>query len=201
MICLPLTAPAPAGASARARLQGVPAEVRGGERLEIRWSGLDADVHEVELELSLAGARWVRISPEMEVLEGRFTWRVPVGLAGEARIRLRAGGGGGRGEREVAAVSFTLVSTSGTGPRAALATPGWWDVGAGEPAAPCGLFGRRRASLSPLAEIAEAVTVSVPSSERAATVLRTDERLMAVALEPHASERGFVPPRQAPLRN
>lgn len=199
--CLALAALLPAPASARARLDGIPAELRGGERVEIRWSDLDADVHEVELELSLAGARWVRISPEMEVLEGSFTWRVPEGLAGEARIRLRAGGGGGRGEREVAEVKFTLVDTSAPGPRSSLSTPGWWDVDSDEHAAPCGLFGRRAASLSPLAEIAEAVTVSVPLAERTSSVHRTDDRLTAAALVPHASARSFVPPRQAPLRN
>ena len=200
-VLLTLAAVFPVAAGARARLEGVPAEVRGGDRLEIRWSGLDRDVHEVELELSLGGARWVRISPEMEAYEGHFTWRVPQQLAGEARIRLRAGEGGGRGEREVAEVSFRLVSESVAVPAAALATPGWWDVGSDEGALPCGVFSRRHASLSPHAENAEAVTVSVSFDERAASLERAAERDAAEALAPHTHARGFEAPRQAPLRN
>ncbi|MBI5170098.1 MAG: hypothetical protein HZA61_11460 [Candidatus Eisenbacteria bacterium] len=63
-----------------------------GDRVELRWDGLDAGAREVELELSLDGGRWVRISPELHALEGRWTWRVPAVAAERARIRLRAGG-------------------------------------------------------------------------------------------------------------
>ena len=188
-------------AGARARLEGIPAEVRGGDRLEIRWSDLDRDVHEVELELSLGGARWVRISPEMEAYEGHFTWRVPERLAGDARIRLRAGEGGGRGERDVAEVSFRLVSASVAVPAAARATPGWWDVGSDEAALPCGVFSRRHASLAPHAENAEAVTVSVSFDDRAASLERANGRPGAAALVARARACSFVAPRQAPLRN
>src|SRR5262249_46858057 len=59
-------------------LPALPGEVRGGESVEVRWRAVAAEVHEVELELSLDGGRWVRISPELEPHEGRFVWRAPV---------------------------------------------------------------------------------------------------------------------------
>ena len=189
----------PAGVAARAALHGIPSELRGGERVEIRWSGLDPDVHEVELELSLGGARWVRISPEMEALEGGYTWLVPSGLAGPARIRLRAGGE--QGEREVAEQSLCFVAESGAGPGASLATPGWWDLGPDHGPAPAGLFGPRGPVLSPGGESAEAVIVSVPGPARAQTAERADAHRGEAACSPHVRSRGFRAPRQAPLRN
>ncbi len=89
-------------AEAAARLHGPAGTVlRPGDVVELRWDGLDAGVREVELELSLDGGRWVRISPEMHALEGRWEWRVPNVAAERARIRLRAGG---EHREEVAAV-------------------------------------------------------------------------------------------------
>src|SRR5262245_24613566 len=85
-----LAAAAPAGAAPR--LGGIPARVRAGVELRITWYGLGADAHEAELELSLAGGRWVRISPELEAREGGYTWRVPSRLSGPARLRLKYGG-------------------------------------------------------------------------------------------------------------
>ena len=67
-------------ARAVARLDGIPPRVVAGSRLEIAWSGLEVGAREVELELSLAGGRWMRISPELEAREGRYRWRVPPDL-------------------------------------------------------------------------------------------------------------------------
>ncbi len=80
-------------ADAAVRLHG-PAgtTLHAGDVVELRWEGLDAGAREVELELSLDGGRWVRISPELHALEGRWEWRVPAVAAERARIRLRAGG-------------------------------------------------------------------------------------------------------------
>jgi hypothetical protein len=190
---------APSGAEARARLEGLPAEVRSGERIEIRWRELDADVHEVELELSLGGARWVRISPEMEALEGRFTWRVPAGLSGSARLRLRAGGG--HGEREVAEQELRILDAGASGPGASLGTPGWWDLEPEHRPAASGLFGAREPEMLAGCGCAEPVTVSVPSDERATGTLRTSSRRAAPMPAPQAFARGFVAPRHSPLRN
>lgn len=189
----------PASAAARARLDGIPAEVRGGERLEIRWSELDADVHEVELELSLGGARWVRISPEMEALEGGYIWHVPEGLAGSARIRLRAGGG--RGEREVAEQECFITSATASGPGASLGTPGWWELEPEHGPAPAGLFGARAPQLFAGDGCGGAVTVSAPDGERTNTTARMTARREPATPATPAVVRGFVAPRRSPLRN
>ena len=81
-----------APATASPRLLGIPARVRAGTDLRIAWTGLGPEAHEAELEISLAGGRWVRISPELDAREGGFTWHVPAGLAGPARLRLEYGG-------------------------------------------------------------------------------------------------------------
>ena len=93
LIAIALLVPA-ARAAGPVRLVGIPAHVRSGSELRIRWTGLGHEAQEAELELSLSGDRWVRISPELEAREGGFTWRVPSGLSGPARLRLRFGGEG-----------------------------------------------------------------------------------------------------------
>src|SRR5262245_28478622 len=79
-------------AAAHPHLEGLPARVHAGSPLHITWAGLGPEVHEAELELSLAGERWVRISPELEAREGGFMWQVPATLSGPARLRLKYGG-------------------------------------------------------------------------------------------------------------
>ena len=117
-------------ARAVARLDGIPPRVIAGSRLEIAWSGLEAGTREVELELSLAGGRWMRISPELEAREGRYRWRVPPDLAGPARLRLRFGGDGFESETEVAS-EFVIEP----GPDAQASRPPsasreeWWRLG------------------------------------------------------------------------
>jgi len=120
-------------ARAEPRLAGVPARVVAGEGFDIAWSGLGPRVREVELELSLAGGRWVRISPELEAREGHFAWRVPSGLAGPARLRLRVGGDG---FETAAAVSpeFAIearVDRSSWLPATASVSEEWWSLGRG----------------------------------------------------------------------
>lgn len=97
-------------AEAAARLHGPSGTVlRPGDVVELRWVGLDPGAREVELELSLDGSRWVRISPELHALEGRWEWRVPAVSAEHARLRLRCGG---EHREEVAAIGadFRIAS-------------------------------------------------------------------------------------------
>ena len=117
---------APATGHAAGFLASPRGEVRGGERIEVRWRELPATVHEVELELSLDGGRWLRVSPELEPREHRFAWRVPQMAATSARLRLRAGGE--QWERVLAVGDpFRIVST---GPAIACETDAeWWHVG------------------------------------------------------------------------
>jgi len=122
-----LAAAAPAAAAPR--LDGIPARVRAGHELRITWTGLVPDAHEAELELSLAGGRWVRISPELEAHEGGFTWRVPAGLAGPARPRLKYGGQGFEAEGEMS-TPFVLEADGAASTRAAdPALDDWWWLG------------------------------------------------------------------------
>src|SRR5215472_17243944 len=119
---------AAAPAAAAPRLVGLPAHVRGGAELHVRWTGLGPEADEAELELSLAGGRWVRISPELDAREGSFTWRVPSGLTGPARLRLRHGGEGFEADGDVSA-PFVLESDLATS-RAPDASAGdGWSLG------------------------------------------------------------------------
>jgi hypothetical protein len=117
----------PHAAHARTPALDVPGAVTAGQRLVLRWDGPTGTEREVELELSLDGGRWVRISPELEASEGCFAWRVPEVASARARLRLRAGGEGF--ERElVASAEFRIASRSHSidGPATTL---DWWRVG------------------------------------------------------------------------
>lgn len=95
-------------AGAAVRLNAPSDAVRAGETFKVSWQNLPTDVREVELELSLDGGRWVRLSPELHVLEGSWRWQVPDIAAENARLRLRCGG---EHREEVATVSkaFRIV--------------------------------------------------------------------------------------------
>ena len=95
-----------------------------GERITFDWQGLPDDAHEVELELSLAGGRWIRVSPGLEPRDGRFVWTAPTGLVGEARVRLRVGGR--HDEQVVAEVPLRFVAEVVLGPHAT--SDEWWSV-------------------------------------------------------------------------
>jgi len=190
---------APATVLASARLDGIPEQVREGDRVEVRWSALDPDVEEVELELSVAGSRWVRISPEMEALEGRYVWRVTGGLAGPARIRLRAGGE--RGEREVASHAFTIVPQGIAKPAAILAWPDGWDLAERSGPAAAGALAAEHARYSLLVETPVAATS--PSAGAESEEHRTPARESAhrFVLPTTGALRSFHAPRRTPLRN
>jgi hypothetical protein len=108
---------------ATARLGVGGGSLRAGVAERIEWSGLPEWADEVELELSLDGGRWVRVSPELEAREGGYSWVVPEVGCGHARLRLRAGG---EHHEEIVAVSdeFGLESSPG-----ALIGDDWWHLG------------------------------------------------------------------------
>lgn len=119
-----------APAAAEPELHGIPVHVRAGTALEITWTGLGPEAHEAELELSLAGGRWVRISPELGACEGHFTWHVPAGLVGLARLRLKYGGDWFEAEG-VVSTSFRLEAEAGS-TVTIVPDPGlgeWWGLG------------------------------------------------------------------------
>lgn len=96
--------------------------------MHITWTGLGPKADEAELELSLGGGRWVRISPELDAREGGFTWRVPSGLAGPARLRLRYGGEGFEAEGDIS-MPFVLEQGEAAPHASDAVLGGWWDLG------------------------------------------------------------------------
>ena len=118
MLCAP-------AASAAPRLDGLPRSPRAGDVVHLTWTGLEHDVREVELELSLDGGHWVRVSPEMDAREGHFDWTVPAWASGIARLRLRSGG---ELFEKIAVVSeaFAIPATDRM-PRLAADTE-WWGL-------------------------------------------------------------------------
>lgn len=192
LTALLLLAPAtPARAAVKLVVCGT--SVRAHDIETVEWSGLPEWVREVELELSLDGGRWVRVSPELEAREGAFGWRVPAIASARARLRLRAGG---EQREEVLAESGEFAITS--------ASPGageeWWQLGRGS-AEPAGMTAAGP-SLAPLLR-ANALLVrsrtSVPSPSELVGV--TTAEAAAAPRGQEASRALTAPGLRYPLRN
>jgi hypothetical protein len=112
-------------AHAAPRLEGSPRTAHTGDVLHFTWSDLPSSVREVELELSLDGGRWVRLSPEMEAHEGGYDWRVPTSALGIARVRLRVGG---EWFEHIAAESRAFQILGAGPPTRPTAGAEWWGV-------------------------------------------------------------------------
>jgi len=193
-----LAVAAPALASA-ARLSAVPTGTgAGASALEFRWSDLPSGAYEVELEISVGGGRWVRISSELEAREGRFRWRVPPGLCGPVRVRLRAGGE--HQESVVAACAFEVAGSASPGPALRDGLGAWWQA-AGDGALPgATLCSRDGDSLAPGAD-APAIAASFVGAGEGAPRASRPVSFAAHARGPAgAAPRRFRAPRRAPLR-
>src|SRR5689334_934726 len=117
---------APLTARAAVRLSASSAEARSGDLIELRWSGLDPGVEEVELEYSVSGGHWIRLSPELDGEEREYRWRSPAGVAGLVRVRLRQGE---RHEESVAAeVTLRLVCDEQREPAQGVRSREEWDL-------------------------------------------------------------------------
>lgn len=192
-----LALPLAARASGALRLSA--GQARAGDAITIEWSRLPAGTHEVELELALDGGRWIRISPELEAREGRFVWRVPAGLVGDAGVRLRYGD-----EHEEYAGTERpirlLAPDTQLSPDATLDSDEWWNLE--DSAAPMPTAGLSdRATLAP----AVAVMHGLPSNP---SVLALDSQpqpgflgVRDVSTPVLPSDRAFTAPRNVPLRN
>jgi len=119
----------------------LPASVRSGDRLELRWGALPSGVREVELELSLGGGRWLRVSPELEAGAREFLWQVPARLGASARLRLRAGGDVSEGVIATSRSFAILCDELLRDPRGA-GIGDWWQVDARTRATAAGLDAR-----------------------------------------------------------
>lgn len=70
--------------------------LRGGETVEIRWSGIPREAEEIELLLSVDGGRRfsLRLTEELDAHSHSFLWRVPNLIAEKASLAIRIGVGG-----------------------------------------------------------------------------------------------------------
>ena len=187
-----LAAAAPAAASPR--LHGIPARVRAGSELHITWAGLEPEAHEAELELSLAGGRWVRISPELDAREGGFTWRVPAGLAGPARLRLEYGGDGFEADGE--APTQMVIESGAEATRVPDPGPGeWWHLAR----SPRGLPGPHMAGAPSLQARGTSLALS-PEPDRIARLAATFAGRTAVCA-PASARRDAIPRRASVSRS
>jgi hypothetical protein len=189
-----------APASAAPRLDGIPTHVTAGTELRITWLGLGPEAHEAELELSLDGGRWVRVSPELDAREGGYTWHVPAGLAGPARLRLKYGG---EWFEAAAEVSTPFVLEAGEGVTTMrVPDPGlgeWWCLGRGSGTLPL----PQVSGAVSLRRLGPALALS-PEPDRMArlvgsSVARSPARQPASARGGHAPHRVSAP-RSFPLR-
>jgi hypothetical protein len=172
--------------------------VRAGETLVIEWSSLPAGTYEAELELSLDGGRWLRISPELEARERRFVWTVPAGISGAARVRLRFGRE--HEEHEGGMVALTIETPAHPlGPAPARRSREWWSVGEPDARTPARCLDHAP-SLAPILAQSPAIpTDPVPAVapiEFASTVAHGP--LVELRTAPPA--RAFAPPWSTPLR-
>jgi hypothetical protein len=113
-LVLTVVAPAMAASGSVAASLEVPAVVTAGQTVVLRWSGLSAEVEELEIVLSLdgGGGYHVRVSPELEAREREYRWRVPDLPTRHARLMLRMGGE--EGERTGAlSREFRIVHVEG----------------------------------------------------------------------------------------
>lgn len=186
----------PRASHAGPTLRAAAFEVRAGELVVLTWSDLPRGAHEVELEVSLGGGRWLRISPELDASVRSFTWRVPREFAGDARVRLRWGGKGYESEGDFIALRIEPTLTT-RHPR-----PGdeWWNAHAAEPLAPSA-WRPTQAAFAPLV-----LPAAVPASpdgfganrtEHARTTLVRDDAAIVVRPRPLTPS----PQRVTPLRN
>ena len=165
-----------------------------GEAITFEWQGLSADAHEVELELSLDGGRWIRISPGLEPRDGRFVWTVPGGLSGAGRVRLRVGGR--HDEAVVAELALRVASEMRLGPSST--NDAWWSLESH--GAPCDAV-RETAVWSSLTNVT--VFTHDPSPTHTGEPARVEVESPSTA-EPTAAPaepRAFTAPRRTPLRN
>ena len=198
LACMLAVSAAFAGTPATLR---VPADaVHAGQRVLLEWSGLPADAREVELELSLDGGRWIRISPEMDAGESRWTWTVPNLSAESARIRLRYGRDH---EESVATTSGAFpITGSGSGAERQRDHAGeWWQALAHEAAPASPGFGANVPELAPL-ERTPSADVPTPPSLRGPALTALGPMLRAsLATAPPTLQQRCARPGFVPLRN
>jgi len=170
-----------------------PNEVAAGEQVTLQWRGLPAAAREVELELSLDGGRWIRISPELDSRGAAWCWRVPDLPSGAARLRLRYGGEHFEGTTR-ATGTFRVTGSVASPERRREHAGEWWGALS---SAPHGAPGTLRTAGD---EISLGVTRN-PAEASTALALDTPRERMAPAVRPRALEpAGGTPGSRRPVR-
>ncbi len=190
---------APLTARAAVRLTASSTEARSGEVIAFRWAGLDEDVEEVELEYSVSGGHWLRLSPELEGEEREYRWHSPAGVAGLVRVRLRQGG---RHEESVAAeVTLRLVCEAQREPAQGVRSREEWDLDRtvhGPVASQWGSTAPVWSAAHGLVAITTNDAPDAPRLEPQVTGSIAGERATVASL---TARRAFEPRRLHPLRN
>ncbi len=114
-------------------LDPLPAELRAGDVVTLRWSEPGHEVEEMEVLLSVDGGRSypLRVSPELDARSRAYRWRVPELDAAAARLRIRVGHRDGERECPPSA-PFRIAARPATAarrptPGATVHEAGWWD--------------------------------------------------------------------------
>lgn len=134
---LSLAAAPPAAGEGRIVAPRAGQTLRAGETVEVRWTGFDRPVDELEILLNVDGSgRFpVRLTEQLDPRPGCLLWRVPDLPTPSAHLVVRFG----RGGRELLAEpggSFRIVcSAPGELPAPGFANGEWW-LGRGSPSAP-----------------------------------------------------------------
>ncbi len=139
-------------------LAPLPAEVRAGEVVTLRWSEPVPGIEEFEILLSVDDGRSfpLRVTPELDARAGEYRWRVPDLPTATARLRVRAGNQ--RGEFECApGAPFRITGRDAAArPEVAVHESGWWDGLTAARGAVSAALGPARATLHAAAEPAYA---------------------------------------------
>jgi hypothetical protein len=109
---------------------------RGGEPVQVRWSGLPDDVLELEFLLVRDGRvdDVVRMTPQLDPNRGQFVWRVPRLGADGATLVLRAGNE--EEENELAVSDPFSIAPAGAAAALSFRDGEWWEGDAAGPLVP-----------------------------------------------------------------
>jgi hypothetical protein len=164
-------------------------ELRSGDVVELAWSQPPRDIDELEILLSVDGGRHyaLRVSPELDPKNGRWSWRVPQLSAAHASLRVRVGDERdealGEPTPEFSIVSGAAPSISAASEARPVHEAAWWAASEGAESG-AGALGLRPAQAS-FNRGVEGVAIASP--RRDLGVRAAPELARAQRTEPFAS--------------
>jgi hypothetical protein len=183
---------------------GIRESVRAGERIDLKWTGIDASIEELEIQLSVDGGRHftLRVTPELDARAGHFVWRVPNLATADARLRVRFNRGGREIEGSTSA-AFRIMPRADDAPEYAQIHEGAWWMGTRDPeAAPAS-----SALASPEPSLCAAGPASAPAIQARGMSLprvvrsTTSSDVTVASAPPSAASRETTAPRVIARRN